>query len=349
MAVYAIVIMVILAIVMAVFIILSILKEDSNNKKNQHNIIYPFNAKLQSRDKDHPDGGYDVALLASDGQTPQLQCPAGTHIEVIGAWSDVVDPNGICSNKPTATFKLSCGFTRDASAGVQCQTETDCAPGMTCSGSQQCVPKPCSSNEGCGSAPTACLGQYADIGKACSDHTFAANDGLVCIDGVVHRDPSAGQCLYCDTRRWPEGAPADSYGNIGYCAQSPSCANTGGQEVLSPQNPTCTGAGCVPRDASAYLAEQCNGKRNCKIVWNPTNPTYFGPKACNIAVNWDAPTQGPGISGGGVVPSYEQLPVAAGWDGGQPGTGQQQGSPQPATYSQGLYVHGIFSCIPDST
>ena len=339
MAVYATVIMVILAIIMAIFIILSILKEDSNNKKNQHNIIYPFNAKLQSRDKDYPKGGYTANLVTSDGKTPQLQCPAGTHIEVIGAWADVVDPNGICSNKPSATFKLSCGFTEDVTAGVQCQDATDCAPGMTCSGSQQCVPMPCASNAACGS--TAC---DAAIGGSCTDYPFAANDGLVCINKVIHKDPSAGQCLYCDVDRIPNN-PAD--GIIGSCAQSPSCANLND----STQNITCTGKNCVPRDASAYLADQCNGERTCKITWDPTDPTYFGPKPCKMTVNWAAPVTGQGAEGGegtgGYVPKYEYLPVAAGWGGGTPGSGQYESSPQPSTYSQGFYVHGIFNCLPN--
>jgi hypothetical protein len=355
MAVYAIVIMVILAIIMAVFIVLSILKEDSNNKKNQHNIIYPFNAKLQSRDTDHPDGAQSVNLVASDGKTPQLQCPANTHIEVIGAWVDVVDPNGICSFSPSSTFKLSCGFTDDVSAGVTCQADTDCAPGMECSGSQQCVPKPCSSNDSCGT--TACTGDNQYVGNPCDDmhndgtnvkYPFTSGGGLVCIGGIIHKDPSGGQCLYCDTRRWDGPAPEKSGDPIGYCAQSPSCANTGETGASTPQNPICAGI-CIPRDASAYLAAQCDGNRTCSIKWNPSDPTYFGPKPCDIDVVWDGPPGGPGAAGGDVS-TYQNLPVAAGWGGGQPGSGQYEGSQsQPSTYSQGFYVHGIYNCVPDST
>ncbi len=347
MAVYAIVIMVILAIIMAVFIVLSILKEDSNNKKNQNNIIYPFNAKLQSRDADHSNGGYTANLVTSDGKTPQLQCPVGTHIEIIGAWADIVDPNGLCSNKQNATFKLSCGFASDTSSGITCQTDTDCASGMECSGSQQCVPKSCSANSDCGTSYCGASGSSgadvsANVGKPCAGYDFTSGDGLVCIDGIIHKDPSSGQCLYCDTRRGP--APD---GKAGYCAQSPTCANIGTDPDI-PKNPTCTsngsnGYGCVPRDASAYLAEQCDGKRSCSITWNPSDPTYFGPKPCNIDVDWSTPTEGD-------VPDYQTLPVAAGWGGGQPGSGQYEGSnSQPSTYSQGFSVHGLFSCQPDST
>lgn len=361
MAVYAIVIMVILAIIMAVFIILSILKEDSNNKKNQYNIIYPFNAKLQSRDADHPDGGDTANLVTSDGKTPQLQCPAGTHIEIIGAWADIVDPNGLCSNKQNATFKMSCGFARDTSSSVSCQTNTDCAPGMQCSGFQQCVPIPCSVNSDCGT--TACSGNSEYVGNPCNDmkgdgsnipYNFTSGDGLVCIDGIIHKDPSGGQCLYCDTRRWEDGNDTGPSGDwVGYCAQSPTCANIGTDPDI-PQNPTCTtdgngsnGLGCIPRDASAYLAEQCNGKRSCAITWNPSDSTYFGPKPCNIDVDWSTPTEGAGNDGGGVVSKYETLPVAPGWGGGSPGSGQYQGSTQSSTYSLGFSCHGIYSCQPD--
>lgn len=363
MAVYAIVIMVILAIIMAVFIVLSILKEDSNNKKNQHNIIYPFNAKLQSRDADNP-GAQSVNMVTSDGKTPQLQCPANTHIEVIGAWVDIVDPNGLCSKYQNPTFKMSCGFSHDVSAGVTCQSNTDCAPGMQCSGSQQCVPLGCKTNSDCGT--TACSGDSEYVGKPCDNVdnngtplNFTDSAGLVCIDGIVHKDPKSGQCLYCDTRRWQDGDYTGPNGDwVGYCAQSPTCANIGTDPKIA-RNPTCTtdenNGLCVPRDASAYLAEQCDGKRTCTITWNPNDPTYFGPKPCNIDVMWTKPTEGPGVAGsptppssGGYVPDYETLPVTAGWGGGPPGSGQYEGSQsKPSTYSQGFYVHGIFSCQPD--
>ena len=354
MAVYATVIMVILAIVMTVFIILSVLKEDSNNKKNQHNIIYPFNAKIQSRDSDH-EGSHTVTLLTSDGKD-QLQCPVGTHIEIIGAWTDVVDPNGICSNKPSATFKMSCGFADDQSAGVTCQDPTDCAPGMTCSGSRQCVPQACNLNSDCGTSfcgkvpDDSVVGQPCDNANGNGPYTFVPNGGLVCINGFIHKDPSAGQCLYCDTSRM-SGTDDDS--NVGYCAQSPSCANLS----TNAQNITCVKSGCVPRDASAYLASICDGKRTCTmpgsgsaLVYDPTKNDIFGPKPCNIGVDWAVPAQGEGGSGGGNVSIYERLPVAAGWGGGQPGSGQYVGTAsQPSTYSQGFYCHGIFSCQPDST
>ncbi len=341
MAVYATVIMVILAIIMAVFILLSILKEDSNNKKNQHNIIYPFNAKLQSRDHDNPKGELTVNLLTSDNK-PQLQCPAGTHIEIIGAWTDIVDPNGICSNKPSATFKMSCGFADDQSAGVFCQDTSDCAPGMTCSGSGACVPLACKDNIGCGSS--ACGKERPSdsvVGDPCGGAgTFVANDGLVCINNVIHKDPSAGQCLYCDTRRGDSNSP-------GYCAQSPSCANL----TTSAQNNTCIDKKCAPRDSSAYVASICDGKRVCTmpgssstLMYDPTKFDIFGPKPCaiDVDVNWKVPGDD------GSVSSYEQLPVAAGWGGGQPGSGQYVGAQgQPSTYSQGFFVHGIFNCIPD--
>ena len=288
-----------------------------------------------------------ATLVTSDGKTPQLQCPSGTHIEIIGAWADIMDPNGICSNIQSSTFKLSCGFTDDMTSAITCQTDTDCAPGMTCSGTKQCVPIACSTNSDCGT--TACADLYADVGSKCdgdNPYTFTSDSGLACIDGVIHMDPPSGQCLYCDTRRWT-GVP-DASGNKGFCAQSPTCANIG-SDPDTPKNPTCTsngsnGNGCIPRDASAYLAEQCDGKSSCPINWNPSVATYFGPKPCNIKVEWTPPD-----TPNGTVPPYETLPMVSGWAGGQPGSGQYVSGTQPATYSQGFYVHGIYNCIPDST
>ncbi len=358
MAVYAIVIMVILAIIMTVFIILSILKEDSNNKKNQNNIIYPFNAKIQTRDTDDHEGSIKTSLLTSDGRD-QIQCPAGTHINIIGSWTDIVDPNGTCSPTVGSTFKLSCGFIDDLSAAVKCQDTSDCAAGMECTGSQKCAPKPCRDNSGC-SSTSACT---ADVGKLCGDRIFASTEGLMCIDNIIHRDPSAGQCLYC-RKELVNGALS---GN-GYCAQSPTCANlttNADNAVTEGQNKTCTKHGCVPRDSSAYLASICDGRRTCKmpgtgstLMYDPSESSIFGPNPCGsyntpggddkfaypvtVADWWPKPYDSDSVS------DYETLPIAPGWDGSIPGSGQNVGGiSQASTYSLGYYVHGIFQCQPD--
>ncbi len=357
MAVYATVIMVILAIIMAIFIILSILKEDSNNKKNQHNIIYPFNAKLQSRDSEHTHGSYSVRLLQQDGKTDQIQCPAGTHINVIGAWTDVVDPNGTCSGQTSLTFKKSCGYTQDLSGGITCNDISDCAEGMTCSGAQTCVPLACNTNANCSGTYCGKSGTAHEtagaVGQPCTGYNFTDSDGLVCIGGIVHKDPPSGQCLYCNLDQPGDGV--DANGNpitwAGHCAQSASCANL---DSDTGQNNTCTteNNSCVSRDVSAYLAGQCDGQRNCPVLWDPSDSTYFGPKPCySLDVNWQTPGTGAAFDGppdGTNVSQYEQLPIISGWDGSAPGSGQYQTEKsQPSTYSQGYYVHGLFQCLPD--
>ena len=325
-----------LVISIIVIIILSYIKSQNNSKKRQLSVIYPFNAKIQTRDDSHPNGSKTVRLLNSLGE-PQIQCPAGSKINIIGSWTDIVDPNATCSPKPISSFLLSCGFSSDTSAALPCATNDDCAPGMQCAPNQKCVPMQCTTNSDCGNS--ACSDS---IGKSCSSVTFTPNDGLVCIDGIVHKDPEAGQCLYCDMG---DGRTTTVNGTTyGHCAQSPTCANLNG----SGQNKACTNPNynCATRDSSAYLANMCDGKQVCDITWDPNNvqSSPFGPKPCTINVNWSDPNP----TTGQFSNNYQKLPIEAGWYGGTPGTGENQGtSVESASYSQGYYVHGIYTCIPE--
>ena len=370
MVAYTTVIIVILLLIMMVFIILAVLKEDSNNKKNQHNIIYPFNAKIQSRDTDHSSGAKFVSLVTSDGKTNQIQCPSGTKINIIGSWTDVVDPNGLCSGKVSSTFKLSCGFTDDLSAGVTCATTDDCAAGMECSGAKVCIPKGCIKNSDCGPSGVSCSDlSNSRVGEPCGDgsggtYIFQPADGYVCINNIIHKDPAYGQCLYCNTA-FPYADPNSKAVYTGRCAQTATCANivtnndtgTVNAGKILGQNLTCPIYKCAPRDSSAYLAAICDGRRACTLdskvlKYDPKESSVFGPKPCGnmdnkIGVDWGSPDVS-GTVPSGAVPNYEQLPVAAGWGGGQPGSGSNVGATvQPSTYSQGFYVHGLYTCVPD--
>lgn len=62
--------------------------------------LYPF-GQIQSSYSSTP------SLIRADGSS-QLQCPAGSVINIVGAVWQVYDPYGECTESPTAQFKKAC-------------------------------------------------------------------------------------------------------------------------------------------------------------------------------------------------------------------------------------------------
>lgn len=118
----------------------------------------------------------------------------------------------------------------------------------------------------------------------------------------------------------------------------PYCQNT-----YSTSDPThaylnkmCGGSnpgGCMMRDATAYLAKQCNGKQVCSDVL--INSTFFGPLPCANIPDPAAP--------GADTTSFRQLP----WVLGNQGLSSSEGATNPVgqTTRQDYTVHGIFACV----
>jgi hypothetical protein len=107
-----------------------------------------------------------------------------------------------------------------------------------------------------------------------------------------------------------------------FCAIYPLCSNVNKNVENNVVNSVCDPITdtniCRPRDASAYLADKCDGKTTCQITFNPEDVTSgFGTRPCNGSVS---------ISSA----NYTMLPNMPAGGG---------------NYSQGYYVHGIYSCV----
>ena len=301
MEIWAIIVIMILVLALGGMIGLTYWTEYQNSKEQQNNILYPFSGFIDPTDTEKP-----VRLTRAPDGKPQLSCPTGSKINIVGAWVEVNDPFGECS-VPGATFRATCGD--DSNPTVKCTNSADCGEGMDCVGGR-CVPATCSSSRECGehSCPV-------DPGHPCKTNSDCKGDPMRCIGGKCQVVPKFGSCGFCLDGR---------------CAQAPTCSNLNSKY----QNTTCAVTNkktkCRPRDASAYLAEACDGKQVCDLSWNPLSPKYFGPLPCQISPR---------------NVEYSTLPIIPGWAGGKPYEGNE-GS-EKANYKQGYYVHGLISCISE--
>ena len=286
-----------MAVIFLFVSVVFLLRKVNKNKKNRvSNLLLPFNAKL-----DPPGGNRDPSkgksLLRTTG-VPQITCPAGSKVNIVGAWIEVYDPYAECSSAGAIpTFLNTCGLPiTDPSTQTVCSTSSDCATGQACA-NNVCVPNSCKVDSDCASSSVAAC----PSGKT----TFTGDDG---------------PCMAC---------------NNGFCVQKPTCQNINNRG----QNLTCLSGNCRKRDASAWLAAKCDGKQSCmtdKDPWIPSDPTSgFGPLPCDIAVP---------NSVGAAGSAYALLPIIPGWDAKQKDTA---GDTHQNSFSQGYYVHGLYSCVPD--
>lgn len=288
------VVMVILLVVAGVILVISFILANGNKKIAAQNVVIPFSAYVNS-------GDGTVDLTDSEGN-PQIQCPAGFNVNIIGAYSDVIDPYGECST-PTDVFMRSCGLATGTSTSTCSDDPTSpnpCPSGLKCV-SGKCQVNSCSTNQGCVSVS----------GKS---------GATACATGVTIA-ADATPCMSCGTN--------------GNCQILPLCNNIDDKG----HNKTCVDPAnsCARRDASAYLASVCDGQNSClgvkfSIATGPgtgyTPP--FGPLPCKINLT---------------DPAYGTLPIIPGWSGGTPPGGDQSIDPGNS-YSQGYWVHGIYTCVP---
>lgn len=361
MATWSYVIMLILAIAMGIFIVFTIMTESKNKKTQQSNILYPFSGYLSPPNppwtvknssnnpgvSQKPENGlYLVGMVGGQSNNiPQIQCPAGYKINIVAAYQDIVDPYGECTNTPNPLLQMTCGDGSNLSSAPSCSTSDDCGAGMTCFG-QRCQPSSCTVHGDCSSSSSnspisACgknFGLSCSTDTDCSDASDINKGQLICVENKCVVDPGRGICMACMSS---DGTTPVNGSGSGTCSFMPMC-----QGVSNGLNNTCSSSStnpyvCRPRDASAYLAKHCNGKQVClgdkSDMWIPGKNTDnpFGPLPCNISVSSSSNY------------AYSTLPIIPGWGGGIP-SNSSSGISDPATFNQGYYVHGIYTCVPDS-
>lgn len=330
-----------------VFLLLTLRNNSNNQQRQSANILIPFAGYLAPPSQywnttipqtnvgtaPTPDGGLFLTGLvggtSSAPNTPQIQCPKGSSINIVGAYIEVNDPYGECTiNSPDPTFSLSCGDGSSISSAKVCSTVDDCPDGMDCTGNR-CLPKTCALNSDCLSANSTSQVCPDGIGGSCTvpsrggpgptAGSIGNEERLVCVNGTWEFDPSYGQCMMCSS---------------GKCSNVPLCSNTT-QTTGVFQNTVCTSGNCKIRDASAYLANHCDGQSTCLADasdrWIPDVNGAFGPLPCNINTT---------------DPEYSLLPIIPGWNAG--GIPHGGGTPVLANFSQGYYVHGLYTCIADN-
>lgn len=134
----------------------------------------------------------------------------------------------------------------------------------------------------------------------------------------------------------PKNAPLTklSDGNY-YCINSNVCG-------AGVPNPICQPKGsgqCAVRDASASVAQKCNGKSTCDDL----SVSDFGRTPCNFAASpcWSQITES-GPQWISDRTGYCGLPYGPGWGGGAPDYGNNSDS---ASGNLGYTMHGIYNCI----
>lgn len=329
-------------IVLGIIIYLTVSTQNKNKKLQLNSVLYPFSGILpapisglqppQGAVKLPGGNGYGLYLVQNGNNSPQISCPDGYKINIVGAFVEVMDPYGVCGTNPSGIYEISCGD-QTSTAGANCTTDADCgSPGLMCGANGHCVAATCKANTDCAGSNSPIPACPSCVGTACTPGeaipaSCGTNANVICSGGQWVYNPLKGQCLMCNGNSTTPGT----------CMLMPSCQDmdpsTYQNTVCNPSNTTTN---CRPRDASAYLAKYCDGKSTClgsaNDFWNPNEPNGpFGPLPCEISALWNDT-------------NYTQLPITTGWTGGAPDGGAAN---SPVSLSQGYYVHGIYTCVPD--
>jgi hypothetical protein len=95
-----------------------------NTKASQGQMLIPFSASID------PQTGTSTGFMTSAGE-PQLLCPSGTSINIVGAFYDIADTFGECTNTPSNIISYMCNPSVSSPSG-SCKSDGDCGSGMTC-------------------------------------------------------------------------------------------------------------------------------------------------------------------------------------------------------------------------
>lgn len=308
------VLLVIIGILALAFIILSILLGmtlTTNQKLSAQSLYLPFTAKID------PKTGKSTGFKTSTGK-PQLSCPVGKKINVVGAFFDIFDPYTECTtsiNNVDPHFAFLCN--PNQSGPTACSSDKEC-PAWT-----QGSNNPFTCNIPKGESTGFCKLNNIGVGQSCpgkgSGYNFQ-NIGGYCIDANM-----------CGT-------------NI----VSPS----GSSMKPGVPNPYCTPSNsksqCAMRDASATVAAKCNGQQECSDISVkdfgdlPCLGTHMEPKSCLTT-----------SSTGGVAfidgkrDGYCGLPFMPGYPGGLPPNSASGSTSEPANGNVGYTMHGIYTCVDE--
>jgi hypothetical protein len=300
----------VLAVGVVSAIIIVFLFQKSNSNANLNNVLIPFSATIQPGD--------NTVFLKNSAGNPQIDCSnVGGKINIVGAWTETIDPYGTCTGTSADVLNLSCGI---KGAKVPCKQDADCGAGMSCAGGI-CVPSICNLDN-----PGGNNGKFTSSNCACGGTYCPIQPGTVCDPNNANscNDPTGSivQCLplgssssyTCQVNAGQNCMAPDPYTGQ-FCASYPLCSNVDKSNTKSVVNTVCnpsSPANCRPRDSSAYLAAKCDGKSACALLFDPNDPlSGFGPKPCDTR-------------------NTSQLPITPG---------------QSGNYSQGYYVHGLYTCI----
>jgi hypothetical protein len=154
--------------------------------------------------------------------------------------------------------------------------------------------------------------------KCKADSDCPASQGSVCKDGYCVQ----AECSTDEVCMELTGGNKKVKCINGKCVNFLQCNNLDSTDY---NNLTCrpqsTTGGCAPQNASAYLSK-CDGKNNCNVTL--TNE-FFGPYPCSFEPPESCDPNNPTTDG------YCSLP----WI-------ESEGK-----FSQGYYVHGLYTCVPD--
>ncbi len=132
MEIWVLIVIITLIVGIAIISVATYSVQTKNDEMQSSNILYPFKASAKP-------GESSISLLNSTGD-PQIRCPAGSSVNIVGAWAEVMDPYGQCSPQSSNLLNASCGI--PTKTPISCTTNTACGDGMTCEGGI-CVPSKC--------------------------------------------------------------------------------------------------------------------------------------------------------------------------------------------------------------
>lgn len=331
MELWAIILICILIVAIIVMVVTTFFYQRSNTYAAQQNTLYPFSSVIQP--------GQSTSTLLNAAGTSQIDCSSvGGKVNIVASWTETIDPFNTCVSSPltpspgtsTGSLNLTCGL---KGPKIPCKQDGDCGTGMMCSGGI-CSPSVCPlSAPGPNVLPgsfdptkCSCGGNYCPIrpGTPCKglDDVTSCNDknGTIMSCQQTGTSPANYQCVVNEgsTCTAPDQYTGQFCSSYPLCSHVSTVVNGTNTPLQSVVNNMCNAQGvCRPRDSSAYLASLCDGTTTCNVIFDPSsNQSGFGPMPC--AGNL------PGSIG------YNDLPVIPGSNG---------------NYSQGYYVHGLYTCI----